>query len=355
MGRTVKRTLRRGSKSSPSEEDDRELAARIMRQFCSGKTARQIADELDLGRQKPYAVLYEEASKHRLQYIAPLEYSLRDHIEQRWLKLSRVRVVHSALPDDVAYQTATLLIELIKDHFESDPPPLEIHIGFAGGRLLRETARILARAIESTFSLHDKHFHFHAVLAASNMRNPWNDPNAFFGYFADSPVIRSTFWGLPAPGIVTREEFIELQRIRGVQEAFEQAKKLDVIVTSAGAHWATECSRLAKLYATFLSSSDSFQQLNEEGCLGDLIWRPFNEAGPILRETPIRAMTPLEVSDLAVYVREHKKVVLALALCGTCGKPKTEALRAILNWKPPISQTITHLVLDSLTARSLLR
>ena len=341
---------RKSVRKTPADElDSGELTAKIMRGFCEGKTPTQIASECNVSRQRPQLVLKGEAQAGRLQYLAPLELVLGHQIERRWPALERARVVHSVLADDVSYRTAELLIELIQRHLASNPASLEIHLGFAGGRLLRETARILARLIESEPSLHRVRFHFHAVLAAFNARNPWNDPNAFFGYFADSPVIQAAFWGLPAPGLVTGEELEALKRIGGVQEAFSQADKLDIIVTSAGAHWDAKCSRLSKLY-----TDESFQQLTQHECLGDLMWRPLNAKGPVVADTAVRAMTLFEISKLTTLVHANKKVVLSLGLCGNCGKPKTDVLRAILDWKQPELRVLTHIVLDSLTARTIL-
>jgi hypothetical protein len=61
-------------------------------------------------------------------------------------------------------------------------------------------------------------------------------------------------------------------------------------------------------------------------------------------------MTLLELADLAALVRRKKSVVLALAPCGGCGKPKLEVLKAVLAWREFL---VNNLVLDSVTAQSL--
>jgi hypothetical protein len=58
-------------------------------------------------------------------------------------------------------------------------------------------------------------------------------------------------------------------------------------------------------------------------------------------------MTLLDLRNLPAFISKNKKVLLVLAPCGSCGKPKGQILNAVLKWK---ERHITHAVLDSRAA-----
>jgi DNA-binding transcriptional regulator LsrR (DeoR family) len=334
----------RGSQSPVNEE----LLAMVMFYFGEGKKATEIAELLNVRREVPYKLLRVAAERHRLQYLAAPELKAMFRIRSKYTWLDDVRVANSAVTNDVSYHTAQLVLDLIKRYHEGGRS--EIHIAFAGGALLRETARILANSLRDAVNLRDLRIVFHALVAGFNETDPTADPNSFLGHFAMDAMNAVSFVNLLAPGIVTSGEAATLRSIRAIKEAYARAGEIDIVVTSAGSHWGESgCSRLFRLYQS-LGGEDCVRELLSQGAIGDIAWRPISETGPIISEVAVRAMTLLELADFADLVRRKKHVVLALAPCGTCGKPKLEVLKALLAWRPFY---INNLILDSVTARSL--
>jgi DNA-binding transcriptional regulator LsrR (DeoR family) len=102
----------------------------------------------------------------------------------------------------------------------------------------------------------------------------------------------------------------------------------------------------------YMAKSDkSLKALQNAGCVGDMLWRPLGERGPIETESEIRAMTLVELSDLPKFIAGGKHVLLVLGPCVVCNRPKTEMLRAVLTMPPRL---ITHLVVDSRSAAGVL-
>ena len=342
-----KRDQRGHSTNSITELDRQELVSKVCRLFCEGKhSLAAIGKMLGIGRELPYRLLQHEASLHRFEYVAPLQFDQAHRLEtlHPWVRL---RVVHSTLPSDVAFQTAKWLADLIRQHRREKPERDDVHIGFAGGALLSETARLLAGILrEPSEDFRQLTFVFHAIVAGFNPTNPLYDPNAFFGYFAGEPTLQVSFVNLLAPGFVTAEAARTLRTIKAIEDAYARAKELDIVVTSAGAHWMKGHSRLAQLYKEE-GPAQSLTELEKAKTIGDLLWRPISDSGPVEIETGVRALTLIDLPDLPPLIRAGNKVVLALGPCGSCGGPKGDVLRAVLSWK---GHYITHAVVDTRTA-----
>ena len=342
-----KRDMRVDSQNAVADLDDQELVTKVCRMFCEGKyTLAQIAKLLGIGRELPYRLLQREARLHRFEYVAPLQFDQAHRLEtlHPWVRL---RVVHSTDRKDVAFQTAKWLAELIRQHRQEKPERVDVHIGFAGGGLLSETARLPARILrESSEDFRQLTFVFHAIVAGFNSRNPLNDPNAFIGYFADERTLQVSFVNLLAPGFVTVETARALRTIKPIGDAYVRAKELDIVVTSAGAHWEKKCSRLRQLYEEE-GPAESLAELKKANTIGDLLWRPISDTGPVEVETGVRALTLIDLPDLPPLIRAGNKVVMVLGPCGTCGEPKGDVLRAVLGWK---GHYVTHAIVDSQTA-----
>jgi hypothetical protein len=123
-------------------------------------------------------------------------------------------------------------------------------------------------------------------------------------------------------------------------------KELDIVVTSAGAHWKKGCSRLCQLYKEE-GPAESLTELQNANTMGDLLWRPISDSGPVEVETGVRALTLIGLPDLPPLIRAGNEVVMVLGPCGTCSEPKGDVLRAVLGWK---GHYVTHAVVDSQTA-----
>ena len=162
--------------------------------------------------------------------------------------------------------------------------------------------------------------------------------------------VETRFVALHAPPMVETRQLATLRRMEGLKEAFEQARELDVIVTSAGS-WSGSCSH-SMLRKYMAQKPGSLRKLEQAGCRADMLWRPLGQSGPIETTTAIRAMTLVELSELPGFIEAGKHVLLVLGPCGACNTPKAQTLQTILNPKEPL---ITHLAVDSRSVAALLR
>jgi len=323
--------------------DPEERESLVCNLFCQGKSVQEILDELrdrvPMTRERPYAIVRHAARQGRLSYTPPHESGLALEIMETY-RLEKVRVVKTAESSDVAGQAARMLSEMIRKW-----PQPDLHIGFAGGGLLQETVRLLAESLRRPGPA-PRNIFFHALIAAAH--DPMNSPNAFLHWFLGHGfTFKPHFIGLPAPGFVSTPTLRKLRQLEGIKEAFDRAGELDIVVTSAGAHWKNGCSALHQMYRD-RASADVMKLLEQAGVVGDIIWQPLSaQTGPIRLETGVRAVTLIDLDRLPSLIANKKSVVLVLGPCGTCHRPKSEILSAILNWKEPL---ITHLVTDTRTA-----
>lgn len=336
--------------------DREELISLVLMYHCQGYGAREIRDLMQqkhgvkLTREQPFRFVSYAAKQGRLYYQAPIEMRLTDRVMRRHPWLQRVRVVKTASPEDVARAAAEVLRELAQAHFNQRPEAKEFHIGFAGGNHLRRTARIFADMLREPWEL-PKTIVFHSMVAGFNVENPLMDPNSFLSFFGPDQglQVKTEFVGLPTIGIVRQEDVEKVRELAAVRYSLERADNIDVIATSAG-HWQNGDSVLHSMYAK--ESLPSLDQLKEADCVGDMMWRPVNRAGPIELETAIRAMTLMELPQLPGFIAQGKRVILLTGPCGRCGGPKTDVLEPILGFG---NRVITDLVADSRTAGGLFR
>jgi hypothetical protein len=333
-----------------------EVMAAVCKYFCQGHTPADITRllqenlHISLTREEPYRLLSRAAAKGHLRFHAPLDYELAEQIQSEFPWLKSVTVVRTGVSDDVSYHVARKLLELVRSFSAGRGPQDEVHLGFAGGSALRKAARRFAEALRE--SNHDlpARIVFHAMVAGFIFKETPSDPNSFFGYFTGEPALRvkTSFVGLHAPGLVPTDRVADLLSFDYVHQAYDRASEIDIIVTSAGGHWQAGHSLLFDMYRT--SSPTSLRQLNDAGCLGDMMWRPFGPSGPLEFPTDVRTMTLLDLSQLPGLIQAGKEVLLALGPCGQCGGAKTDILRAILCFQ---QRLITHLVVDSRSAAGL--
>ena len=332
--------------------DQMEVLSAVCKHFCKGYTASEIvkamkADGMEnIRREDPYQYISYAASRGWIRFVAPHEHSLREHIKTRCGWLKDVDVVHSSVFEDVAHHGAAMLVGMLQQYPASKQA---VHIGFAGGHAMRKLAWAFAQLLREPTEGLPETVVFHSMVAGFDVYDPTTDPNAFFTYFLPDPAmqVKTGFVGLHAPAVVRTRQFAGLQELEGIEDCYAARKDLDIVVTSASIWTDPHC--LLRQYME--KSKKSLVTLKAAGCIGDLLWRPLARSGPIETETEIRAMTLMELVDLQNFIAAGKHVLLALGPCGSCNRPKGEMLDAILNVRP---QLITHLVVDSLSARGLM-
>lgn len=332
-----------------------ELISAVCTYFCKGHTATEIvkhikkAHKYEMRREEPYQYITYAAGKGWLRFAAPHEYALRERIKRRCHWLKDVKVVETATYSDVAYHGAEMLVELLQEYTKPPYNRDKVHIGFAGGHAMRKVAQHFAGLLGQPTPGLPKTIVFHSMAAGFEVGDPSTSPNSFCSYLLNDPRIQAEieFVGLYAPALVKTAQLGNLKSLHAIGVAFGQSRELDIIVTSASL-WSDEHSMLHK----YMGRSESdLSKLETAGCIGDMLWRPIGEAGPIETKTDIRAMTLVELSDLPDSIKKGKHVVLVLGPCGGCHQPKTEMLKLMLKLDPPL---ITHLVVDSRSARDAL-
>jgi DNA-binding transcriptional regulator LsrR (DeoR family) len=348
--KAARRARRRRADEPRLEEPD--VMATVCSYFCSeGLTAVAIQERLleehrmDVSREAVYACVRKAASRGWIRFDPPKRFALERDLRREHPWLQEVSVVETALSHDVSYRGAEMLLGLLQQHY----PGGEVHIGFSGGRSLRTLARRFAELLREPGSHLPKKIVFHAVVAGFDVHDPTTDPNAFFTYFVDDYAmnVETAFVALHTPAMGDPELQRQLMALKGVQEPFERASEIDVIVTSATS-WLDEHSMLKQ---NMDESSESMKKLEKAGCLGDLLWQPIGADGPLDLKTGLRAMTIMDLGTVSKLVSRKKHVLLAAGPCAKCHKPKSDVVKAILDQE---RQLITHMVVDSGCARSVL-
>ena len=331
--------------------------AAVCELFCRGMTVREIRDRMldefgepgRMSREEPYSLVSRAAKRGWLKFDPPRDVVSESRIRDRYKWLKNAQVVHSARIQPVALRGAEVLLNLVSKYAQRSRPRKTVRIGFAGGRSVGLLARLFAQLLtREKIQLPDK-IVLQSLVAGFDPSDPATDPNTFFSFFLDDSSMRvqTEFVALHAPPIVREEDLDRLRRIVEIDEAYEAAKHVDIIVTS-GSEWKDEHSPLKR---SMTRERDVYDRLSRLGCVGDILWRPIGPAGPIEEPTDIRAMTLVELSDLPERIRSGTQVLLMLGPCGMCRRHKGSLLGAIMNHR---EQLVTHLVTDTRTAVTIL-
>jgi DNA-binding transcriptional regulator LsrR (DeoR family) len=337
-----------------------EQVAQVCKYFCQGFSPTEIAEIMrrhhgvEMTREVPYKYLKYAASKGWLQFVGPRGDPLSREILGRHRYLQKVEVVPTGVVEDVAARAAAMLVEMLREHRRGPHPKDEVHIGFAGGHAMRRVAKHLADQLIHPIGLLPQKVFFHALVAGFDWDMPVTDPNAFFLYFFRTNLqVEAHFVALHAPALVRPDRLQENLELPGIREAAEQVNDIDIFVSSA-AVMVDEHSMMSRYLKNPPHEDDGKrmqEMLQRDGCVGDMLWQPLSRKGPIkLQQYPYRSLSIVDLDQLPAFIRRGRQVLLMLAPCGQCRRPKTEILQAILELDEPL---ITHLVVDSPTARSL--
>ena len=273
---------------------------------------------------------------------------------------SEVSLVHVALKAArLAFDVITATYaRLLKEAREGRPgaPKSEndvaVHLGFGGGGTTNLVARYLAELLRSAMS--PPRLVLHALTSGFNVCEPENAPGSFFSYFQGRPDV--SFRGLFAPAYVMAEDWEKTLRLHGVRESFAEKHKLHVIITAlaSAADDHGELNRFLRLNTEYGPQTRSILD-KEEKRIGDVMYRPFAEHGPITRPVAIRTVTLFEPTELVTFAAEEgKSVILVAGPCAdpACRRSRSDALLPLL--REPSLDVWTHLVTDDLTAQACL-
>jgi DNA-binding transcriptional regulator LsrR (DeoR family) len=335
----------------PRKLDEIEIMTAVCELFCSGMPTSQVRQVMkerygpagSISREDTYNYLNRAAHLGWFSYSPPShrEHSQRLLDEHSWLQ--DAHVIHTATAVDVAKAGARMVYDLLK----GDPRD-EVHIGLAGGFMVRRVVEELAKLLCNAQKKDDipARLVFRSLGGESDSEKPAADPTTFFTFFEDQPDLRTKvhFVGFRGPPIARPDHADMLRTLPGMREPFDEAEEIDIVLTS-GALWTDRHSVLRQLLDV---DRDAVARLEQTGCVGDLMRRPIGPGGPLDAGTPVQPFTLFDLADLARMVRQGKHVVFTLGPCARCRIPKGELLEAVLACDPPV---VTHLVTDSGTAR----
>ena len=333
------------------EVDERTLVAAVIRRFMQNKSVEQIRKEVleeygppgEMTREQPGARVRDGAKLGWFWYRPPAHLRYETYIYDHYMGVKRVCVAHTGEFEHVARAAADMLLRLVQQCFRSGKTG-EVHIGLDSGIAMQQLAQAFADVLCEPARHLPKKICFHSMVSAFDPGFPTTDARTFFTYFLERPTlqIEPRFVSLHAPTIVTREAIDELRENREIADSFAAVQQLDIVAIS-GSVWDHEHSSLRSFMAR---SPRALKHLVDEGIIGDVLWRPIGETGPIKVDTEIRTLTLMELSDLQAFVSRGKHVLFMLGPCGRCNEPRGRLLHAVLNQEQPL---ISHLVADSRT------
>ncbi len=343
------------SDANLNESEQIELMSYVCELLCKGirptKSLERIRTAFPkckslVNRESVMNLVFHAAELDLLTYKLPFANQLAKSLgEEMGWDADRIAVVHSRSLEHVAQEAARRLLAQIRS-FKTYGKLQTVHIGFAGGRLLRLVAEQLAKLLREPSRDNPERIVFHAMVAAFSEDDFEADPNNFITFFLQEELaVKISFVPIAAPGIVETKYRHDLRKFREIDEVYRAAEKLNIIVSSAG-DWEDEHSTTQQ-YLKEVDGGD-VQALNDYPAIGDLLWQPLSADGPIDMDSgdfTFRPNTLVDLKDLPGAINERGvRVLLALGMCGKCGKPKGKLLNTIMGLQ---ERLVTDIVTNS--------
>lgn len=225
-----------------------------------------------------------------------------------------------------------------------------VHIGLGAGHTTERFARNLALRLRFEPADELPSLVIHALSSGFSPRRPTTAPIAYFSFF-EWLGLKVECVGLFSEPFVHWEQYKTTVKSPGVREAFEEASKIDIVVSSLS-------TRTDKhgLFNEFLNmgSATGVKRLIKAGWVGDVQWRPYSDEGPLSEvNTGIRPVTLFELEDLVeMAMTPNKHVILIAGPCAACGESKSRALLPLMQQRS--LRVFNHLITDANTAMALL-
>jgi DNA-binding transcriptional regulator LsrR (DeoR family) len=304
---------------------------------------RKTGSEFEMTREKVYELI-REARRRDYFYLSPPQHvALRQRLEKRFGP--GFHVVNAGSLDHLAAAAAQVVADLIEELRKAGRE--EVHLGLGAGMTSMLVARHLAARLRA--AEHLPRLAFHALTSGFHVKRPHTAPVSFFGFFEAVPT-EIAYVGLFAPAVVRARDYASVRELPGVKESFGVAGQIDIVLTSLGSpsHGHGDFYEFMRM-----GSREGFQALRRAGWIGDVQYRAYSAKGPLTLDTKVRAVALFELAELVrLAKRPGKHVVLVAGPCSVCGKPRSDAVRALL--EEPSLKVWTHLVTDVATARELL-
>jgi DNA-binding transcriptional regulator LsrR (DeoR family) len=306
---------------------------------------------VEMKRENIYPLLREARKRKYLSVLPPPEGYLQQRICDRFdVEKERIHVLRvrgDTAREYVADAAAKQIVQLIHEVGETKA---RVRVGLGGGGTVMTVARALASRLRSEGSL--PKLGLHALSSGFDVNKPRTAPVSFLGYF-DQAAPDIEYVGLFASAVVEVEQYEHVKTLPGVEESFQKASQIDIVVTSL-ASASDKHGELNRFMNLGERSNGNVEELKRHGWVGDVSYRPYSKTGPIAAAAGgIRAVSLFELEDLVELVRKpNKHVLLVAAPCGICNEPKAEALQPLL--KESSLRMWSHLLMDLTTAQNLL-
>jgi DNA-binding transcriptional regulator LsrR (DeoR family) len=336
-----------------------ELVFAVCELFFKGESPDAIAKRLNqdlnlvqrgvkLTRERIYPLIREGVQLGYVVLSPPIHRSLSQRLADRYgLDASRIRVVSirtRSAAEHLAAAGARVLLDLIRELGTRKNP---VHLGLGSGWTSMLVALRLVQLLRQGYE--GPGLVLHALSSGFDANDPLRSPVAFFGPFQELPV-EVSYVGLFASAAVPVEDYETVKKQPGVRESFEQAREIDIVVSSL-ASARDEHGALNRFmhFGRGLGAAE----LRRQGWVGDFQYLPLSRRGAIHLTHGVRAVTLFELPDFVRMVQsKDKHVVLVAGPCGMCGRTKEDALRPLLEVSD--LKIWSHLVTDARTADRLL-
>lgn len=337
----------------------------VCERFFNGESVSKIAEWLESEgfrrtREAIYPIIRRGRTLGFLDLQAPPTHQLEDEIRRQfdWAP-SHTRVLNVELQyaqEQLTQAAAKHVLRTVKE-FKQRPKETRkdvVHIGLGAGgtteRFARNFSLLLRRESRETLP----NLQFHAISSGFLPTRPASAPVSFFSYFMDLDLDIS-YVGLFSEPAIDVSQFEALKKSPGVDEAFELAKNIDIVVTSLSA-----ADDPHSLFVEFMKKAhrEQIDALLEQDLVGDVQWQPYTSEAPIPWTTGQRPVTLFEIEDFVRMSWERDKHVVLI--CGPCprsaclkqNRTKARALRPLLEKEE--LRVCNHLFTDKTTATHLL-
>jgi hypothetical protein len=337
--------------------------------FCAGKHPKEIVDAVRahcgvlIGQKDPHSILHQEHAKFLFRSTSYnyLSNDVASEFSVPGRKLG-VIVTLTNLQQELVSRGALAAWQIIQDRIAADPNKRDFVVGCSGGHTMRAWARSLGSVLRHSWNkdLTPDKITFKALVSGIDTEAAGTDPSSFFNYFSASQddgalACDTAFELLSAAPILPPSDHRRLRSERksrdrpSISAAFQRDRYCDLIVTSAG-ELEDRHSQLRKCYEQY--SPETLTSLKEANCVGDVLWQPISDSGPLDTSShPYRTMSLIDLGDLPGDIRKGTHVLLILGHCaGGCDRLRTRVLYLALRY-----HLVTDVVLSRETADALLK
>lgn len=347
------------------ETQQMELLSIIAELFCSGCSSRADVEKAIAQRfARPFGSLFSGENYWDLVRLAA-RYQLfvhdppvttrrvtRLYQQAEWLR-DRTTVVETASSEALAMAAARRLLDLIRELAPSSPDRT-VHVGCAGAWTMRSLALKLSLLLREDHPQNPRALVFHAMVAGFDEDDFQVDPNSFINCLVDGGQrIKIRFLRLPMPGIVTRDEYLQLREMPSIRRTLQRAAEIQIIVTS-GSLLDDNTSTLRTFFNSLAASDPAcrvdelFERYRDAGVIGDLLWQPLTAHGIADLDLPYRVATLMSLHDVQEFLLRSpsNRVLAVLGRSTLTGMPKSKLLEVLVRGR---ERLISDVVVDTPT------